>query len=150
MSIQMPAMAAPEDTTTFFIVNVDMTDTGYQPASIFIPQGRRVLLVLRNRGTTEHHYRVLGLMPTNLLWLTEPAGAIEAGVSAEDHELHHSGDFVPWRDRSPAGIKPMGFEVHGYAVEGGVDEVVFTPTNAGTFVVQDPLHPEIAGKVTIF
>lgn len=141
---------AIEDTATLFVVNVDMTDEGYQPASIFIPKDRRVLLVLRNAGTTERHFRVPGLIPTNLLWLSEPEGPREAGVTEEDHDSHHSGGFVPWRGTSAAGIKPLGFEVHGYAEKGGVDEVLFTPASTGSFMVQDPLHPEITGKVTIF
>lgn len=131
-------------------INVTLTDDGFQPPAIFIPAGRRVKLVVRSRGTTELHYRVLGLVPRDLLWISEPKGGREEGVSEEEHEHHHAAGFVRWRSKSPAGIRPIGDEVHAYAEAGGVDVVSFTPTNTGTFLVQCPLHPQIAGKATVY
>ena len=133
-----------------FTINVDLTDEGIQLSSIFIPVGREIQIVLRNRGTTEHHYRVVGLMPTDLSWLAEPEGTQAEGVTDEDHDLHHSAALVPWWFTSPAGIQPRGDEVHGYAARGGLDVVHFVATNVGTFEVQCPLHPEETGTVTVF
>ncbi|MCZ7574257.1 MAG: cupredoxin domain-containing protein [Ardenticatenaceae bacterium] len=150
--------AFPSDESAGWLtINVDITDDGIEPASIFIPVGRRVQLVLRNRGTTEHHYRVVGLVPEDLLWLAREATAEEqalvaAGAVTEDeHAAHHqAASVVPYRSASPAGIQPTGNEVHAYAAAGDMDVVFFTATNIGTFIVQDPLHPEIVGKVRVF
>ena len=140
----------------YFTVNVAMGDTGIQPAAVFMPVGRRVQLLLRTRGVSEHHYRVVGLVPDNLLWVAEPDSAMdEAAANADasdEHSNHHPPlAFVPWRAESPAGILPTGNEVHAYVSAGrGLDVVIFTPTNAGTFDVQCDLHNETVGKVTVF
>ncbi|MBI4202100.1 MAG: hypothetical protein HY532_03155 [Chloroflexi bacterium] len=141
-----------EDAGIYFTINVDITDAGIQPSTVFVPAGQRVKLVLRNRATAEHHYRVLGLEAADLLWLAEPEGEQEQGVTDEDHEMHHSGEFVPWRATSPAGVKPTGNEVHAYAPgsAGGMDVVLFTAHTTGTFLVQCPLHPEMTAKLIIF
>lgn len=139
-----------DEPVEFLTINVDITDDGIQPPSIFIPAGRRVQLVLRNRGSAEHHFRVPRLVPKDLLWLARPEGAREEGVTDEEHERHHDASFVPFRARSPAGIRPMGDEAHAYAAAGGMDVILFTATNTGTFSVQCPLHPGIVGKVTVF
>lgn len=153
------AAAGGDEPATPLTINVDTADDGIQPASIFIPVGKPVQLVLRNRGATEHHFRVLGLVPKDLLWLSREATAEESalvtdGVVKEDeHSAHHqAGSLVTFRARSPAGIRLFGDEVHAYAAGGGggMDVVLFTATNTGTFTVQCPLHPELAGKVTIF
>ncbi len=131
-------------------INMDVTDDGFQPPAVFIPVGSRVKLVLRNRGTTEHHYRVVGLVPKDLQWLAGPEEAREEAVTDKEHELHHATGYMPFRGASPAGIRPMGDEVHGYAARDDFDVVLFIPTNTGTFVVQCPLHSEMVGKVTVF
>ena len=140
-----------DEAVGFFTINVDLTDDGFEPPWIFIPAGRGVQLVLRNRGTTEHHFRVLGLVPTDLLWRVEAEGdPVAEGVTDEEHDLHHNADFVPFRSTSAAGIRPIGDEVHGYAGRGQSDIVRFVAANTGTFAVQCPLHPEIAGTITVF
>lgn len=131
-------------------LNVDITDDGYEPDSLFIPANRSVQLVIRNRTSSEHHYRIVGLEASELLWLAAPDMEIEEGVSEEDHLLHHIAGFVDWRGTSPGGIKPTLDQVHAYAA-GGVNDVVrFTATNIGTFTVDDPLHPEYHATVTVF
>ncbi len=139
-----------EEQLTDFTVNVILTDDGYEPSSVFIPAGRKVRLVVRNRGSTEHHYRVVGLGPENLLWLSEPEGEREEGVTDDEHESHHDSEFVPFRATSRAGIRPFGDEVHAYASRSDVDVVLFTALEPGTYLVECPLHPEEAGKVTVF
>lgn len=132
-------------------INVRITDDGYQPASLSIPLGQRVKLVVRNHGRTEHHYKIVGLVPGDLRWRVPAEMSEEEMTSEEDnHDLHHAGAFVSMRSASPAGIQPTSHEVHAYAEGGGVDVVLFIPTNSGTFTVQDPLHPEIVGQVTVF
>jgi hypothetical protein len=142
---------SPDDPVGFLTINVDMTDDGFKPPWIFIPAGRGIQLVLRNRGTTEHHFRVLGLVPTDLLWRVEAEGdPVAEGVTDEEHDLHHNADFVPFRSTSAAGIRPIGDEVHGYAERGQLDMIRFVATNTGTFAVQCPLHPGIGGTMTVF
>lgn len=145
-------VAAPSTRSDGYrIVNVEITDDGYQPSSVYLPVAQGVLLVVRNRGTTEHHYRIVGLVPQELEWLVgladmQPA----AGAPVDDHDMHHPSGFVTFRGPSPHGVQPLGNEVHAYAAAGAADAVLFVPTNTGTFRVQDPLHPEISGKVVVY
>ena len=133
-------------------VNIDLSETGFDPAAIQIPAGRSIQLVLRNRGTTEHHYRVIGLEPAEMIWLAlEKPDVAEAGVTEEDHNAHHTKDFVDFRGRSPAGVKPTLSEVHGYAGGGRVDVVRFFALTTGVFEVECVLHPEEErGTITVF
>ena len=142
---------APSDATVrYMMLNVEISDTGIQPSAVFIPAGQPVQLVLRNRGSTEHHYRVVGLVPDELSWIAAPASTMEEDVSDDDHS-HHDRAFVRRRATSPAGISPTGDEVHAYvSARGGVDVVLFTATQTGTFVVQCDLHQEKVGKLEVF
>lgn len=134
----------------YFILNVEISDTGIQPSAVFIPAGQPVQLVLRGRGRTEHHYRVVGLVPDELSWMAAPASTVAEEVSADDH-AHHDRAFVPRRETSPAGITPTGDEVHAYvSPTRGVDVVLFSTTQTGTFVVRCDLHPEKVGKLIVF
>ncbi len=143
---------------SYLTINVEVTDEGYVPASIAIPTGQRVQLILRNRGTAEHHYRVLGLAPEGLVFLAAPEdeapAEAPAGVSDGEHGQHHSGDgdgaFVPSRAMTtPAGVRVTGERIHAWAESGGLDTVIFTATKPGTFDVSDPRHPEIVGKLIV-
>lgn len=144
-------VAAPQgEPASVLTINVEMTDSGFEPKSIRIPTGQTVQLVLRNRGTTEHHFKVQGLAPGEILWLTREAGAREEGVSEEEHAAHHtSTGFVDWRGISPSGIKPSGKEVHGYAMQGAMDAVIFTAPKAGTYKFGCVLHPQLVGTLTV-
>jgi len=133
----------------YFTVNVDISDAAIQPSAVFIPAGRPVQLLLRNRGSTEHHYRVVGLVPDELAWVSVGEGGGQDGASSDDHN-HHDRTFVRWRATSPAGIRPTGDQVHAFSGARGVDVVLFTATRTGTFVVQCDLHPEKTGKLTVF
>ncbi len=138
-------------------VNVELTDAGIKPSTIFIPLGQSVRLVVRNRGASEHHYQVFGLRPADLLWIfrSETEAEVElvmnGVVAPDDHSAHHvENSSVPYRAVSPAGVKPSGSEVHAYAEAGDTDVVLFKATNAGTFAVHCPLHPEMVAEVTVF
>ncbi len=135
-------------------INVDLTDEGFKPASIHIPAGRKIKLVVRNRGTGEHHYRVIGLTPRNLEWLAPNIDTedIEAAIGTDvEHDMHHTTGFAPFRGESRAGIRPFGDEVHAYVdAAGGVDMVLFVALETGTYEVECPLHLEAVGKVTVF
>lgn len=149
----------------FLAINMRLTDDGFDPASISIPIGQKIKLVVRNHGRTEHHYRIEGLVAGGLLWrqaeaatdadftngdMDEAMGKV-MGADENDHDNHHPrASYVPYRSASTAGIEPTGTEVHAFAEGGGLDVLFFTPLNIGTFTVQDPLHPEIIGKVTVF
>lgn len=149
--------ATTSTNSTFLLtINVEITDSGLQPATIHVAQGQRVQLVLRNRGSTEHHFRVQGAMATDLLWLSSPgaARALEESESEpddddDDHDHHHHGGLVPWRDPSPTGITPTGDEVHVYARKDGMDVIIFTASQTGTFQIQCPLHPHIVGQFIV-
>jgi hypothetical protein len=157
----------PDRASDVLTINISLTDEGLDPATIFLPAGQHIKLVLRNRGDLEHHYRVAGLIPSDMAWLLTPevdeaelemmspeeleALDIDLAVDDPEHTVHHLNPvFVPFRHESPSGIKPLANEVHGYATRGTTEILDFFPTNVGTFVVEDVLHPEITGKVVVF
>jgi cytochrome c-type biogenesis protein len=145
------AHAAPSDQPTDYLtLNVAISDAELQPSAVFVPAGRPVRLMLRNRGSTEHHYRVVELVPDDLFWVLRGAPAPLDAVVDDEHN-HHGRQFVGSRATSPAGIRPAGDEVHAYvSVPGDVDEVLFTANQTGTFVVQCDLHREQLGTLTVF
>ncbi len=141
-----PADGAPH----YLTVNVSLSDTGVEPSTVFVPAGQPVQLMLRNRTTNEHHYRVVGLTPDDLAWV-QPGGSTVPDALAEEGHDHHNRQTVRTRAASPAGIAPTGRDVHGYVTGASkVDVVLFTATQAGTFVVTCDLHPEHAGSLTVF
>lgn len=142
------ATSSDDAPVTDLTINVYVTDAGFQPASIFIPVGQEVQLVMRNLGVTEHHFKVLGLVPRDLMRLAKE----EAVVGADDeHHAHHAANLVPFgTSTSSASIRQIGDEVHAYAVAGGMDVIFFTATKTGTFPVQCPLHPGMVGEVAVF
>lgn len=142
--------AASDEPVHYVTLNVEISDAGIKPSSVFIPAGQPVQLVLRNRGTAEHHYRVVGLVPDDLVWVSQGGSAGQPGAPDDEHN-HHDRQFVQSRAASPAGIRPTGHEVHAY-VSGaaGIDVVLFTATRTGTFVVVCDLHPEKTGKLVVF
>ena len=139
-----------EGPTDYLTLNVAVSDEALQPAAVFIPARRPVRLVLRNRGSMEHHYRVVGLAPDDLSWVSRAQPAPQDAVSDNEHN-HHGRAFVRSRATSPAGIRPAADEVHAYvSVPGDVDVVRFTATQTGTFVVQCDLHRDQLGTLTVF
>ncbi|MBI2854701.1 MAG: hypothetical protein HYX87_07270 [Chloroflexi bacterium] len=141
-------VAAFDSQSPYLTVNVDVTDTGVQPPAIYLPAGKSVLLVMRNRGTREHHYHIFGLVPADILWLSKESDG--SGAGAGDHDEHnHGGALVPYHICS-SGVCPTGDDVHMHAVAGDMDAILFTATTSGTFLAQDPLHPEINGKVVVY
>lgn len=134
----------------YLTVNVALSDSGLQPSAVFVPAGRPVQLMLRNRGSAEHHYRVVGMVPDELLWVSRPEPALDAGVG-DEHSAHHGLRLLRSRAPSPAGIHPSGEEVHAYvAVPGDVDVVLFTASQTGTFDVECDLHRDRVGSLTVF
>lgn len=146
---QTVTLGGPE---VYLTINVELTDDGIEPSSVFVPLGRRVRLVVRNRAAGERHYRVLGLVPQDLVWLAKDLRGESAASTITDEHADHDEEisFVPFRFASAAGIRPTGTEVHAYARGGEVDVVLFTATKAGTFSVRCPLHPEVIGRLTVF
>ncbi|MBI4313145.1 MAG: hypothetical protein HY681_15420 [Chloroflexi bacterium] len=141
---------------SYLTVNVEIFDSGMQPATITIPAGQRVKLVLRNRGTAEYHYRVLGLVPEGMVFLApedaESPAEAPAGVSEAEHGDHHTGDvtFAPLRSlTTPEGVRVTGDRVHAWAPPGGNDTVIFTAPQKGTYTVQDPRHRDIVGELVV-
>lgn len=149
------------------VLNIYLSDDGFEPSTVFLPAGRHIKLILRNRGNAEYHYRIGGLVPASMNWLLVPdvteddmmamsQEELEAlGLGGEirdvEHELHHLNPvFVPFREESPSGIQPLANEVHGYVTRGTLDVLDFFPTNTGTFVIEDVLHPGVTGKAIVF
>jgi len=138
----------------YFTLNVAVSNDGLEPSAVFVPAGQPVQLMLRNRGTTEHHYRVVGLTPDELWWMA-PGAASETtspmSDAAVDEHDHHSRDFVTTKPASPRGITPTGREVHAYVtLADNVDMVLFTASQPGTFEVVCDLHPDHTGRLTVF
>jgi len=68
--------AAPSaNSTDYLTLNIDVSDSGIEPAVVFIPARRPIQLMLRNRGSTEHHYRAVGLVPDGLVWVSRAESA---------------------------------------------------------------------------
>ena len=155
-----------------FNVNIVLTDEGIEPDIIFIPAGRPVRMVLKNRGTGEHHFRIKGLIPSQLRWMEIPEideydidsmspEELEAyGIADIDtitdeaelqHVLHHiQPSFVPMKEQSPAGIKPLGTEVHGWVGLGDVEVMEFFALQTGEYVADDVRFPEHTATVIVF
>jgi cytochrome c-type biogenesis protein len=134
----------------YLTLNVSLSDDGIEPAALFVPVGQPVQLMLRHRGNSEHHYRVVGLSPDELWWMDRGEGQPEDPSPDAAHN-HHNRRFVRTRSASPAGITPTGREVHGYVSATRVaDMVLFTATQPGTFTVVCDLHAEHTGTLTLF
>jgi cytochrome c-type biogenesis protein len=133
----------------YLTVNVALTDTAFDPAAVFVPVGRPVRLMLRNRSLAEHHYRVAGLEPQDLWWMDR--GGDAAGPASRDAHDHHNAAYVRIREQSPAGIAPTGREVHGWVTAGrNVDAVLFTATQPGTYTVHCDIHQDVEGRLVVF
>ncbi len=162
----------PDLTATALNVNVRLTDEGIEPNIIFLPAGRPIRLVLTNHGSTEHHFRIKGLIPTQLRWMEVPeideydiesmsssdliAYGIEEAASITDeaelaHYMHHLiPSFVPQKAASPTGINPLGTEVHGYVIRGGKDVMEFFALQTGEYMADDVRFPEFTARVIVF
>ena len=160
----LPDLDAPE-----FVVNVAATDAGYENPIINIPAGRYIKLVLRDHGSGEHHFRVVGLVPSQLRWAVFPsldeydlasmseeellANGIDLSKPIDDldHLLHHLHlMYAPDKVASPSGIKPLGTEVHAWTIPGKQDVVYFYALTTGTYEVIDSAHPEFTGRLVVF
>lgn len=152
---------------TEFVVNIGLGEDGFEPSTVFVPAGRQIRIVLRNRGTGEYHYRVKGLAPAQMAWMVAPevdlsyvdamtpeelaALGLEGDISDMEHELHHlTPVFVPFREESRSGIKPLPTEVHGYVEQGVTDTLTFIATETGAYEVEDVLHPDNTGRLIVF
>lgn len=161
------AWVEPDLESDDFVANVVLTDEGPEPQTLFLPAGRHIKLVLRNRGMHEHHYRVVGLIPEDVAWILVPeidetelesltddeleALGLGGPIDDVEHVLHHILPvFVPFREESRSGIKPLANEVHAYTQRGGVDIITFYATNTGRFQVEDLRYPELTAEVVVF
>jgi hypothetical protein len=152
-----------------FVINVYATDTGYEQPIVHVPAGRYIKLVFRDHGVLEHHYRVIGLVPSQLRWVVFPTLSAEdiPSMSEEElrahgfdpdmpiddleHTLHHlSITYSPTRPASRGAIKPLGTEVHAITRRGSQDVVYFYALTTGTYDVVDAAHPEITGKMVVY
>lgn len=160
-------MVEPNFEANTVVINVTLTDDGFEPSTILIPAGHPIRLILRNHGSREHHFRIGGLIPSHMSWLLYPeiseyeldtmdaeelaALGIGGDVDDVDHVLHHlTPAFVPFKNVSPNGVKPLPNEVHGYVNIGTLDVMEFFATNTGVFTSEDVLDPEITGRVIVF
>ncbi len=159
-----PDFDAPE-----FVVDVYATEAGYEPAVVHVPAGRYIKLVFRDHAANEHHFRVLGLVPSQLRWAIFPTLSPEdipnmseselrsygfdpdMPVDDLDHVLHHLGmtySAVPPASRSP--LAPIGTEVHAVTRPGKQDVLYFFALTTGTYEVVDPANPHITGKLVVY
>jgi hypothetical protein len=165
-------MVQPDLDANALNINVSLTDEGIEPDIIFIPAGRPIRLVLANHGSTEHHFRIKGLIPSQLRWMEAPeideydidsmtpddliAYGIEeaAGITDEAelaHYFHHLlPQYVPSKAASPAGIKPLGTEVHGYVILGKREAMEFIALQTGEYTADDVRFPEHTARVIVF
>jgi cytochrome c-type biogenesis protein len=142
--------SAEAPASDYFTVNVSVSDEGFAPSAVFVPAGRPVQLMLRGRGTAEHHYRVVGFVSDEIQWIDRGEHAPAPAVPDDSHD-HHIRRFSRSRATSPGGITPSGREVHAYVSAARVvDVVLFTATQTGTYVVQCDLHPDKTASLTVF
>lgn len=147
----------PRGTGGTLTINVNVTDQGFEPNTIFMAQGQRVKLVVRNHGATEHHFHIIGLDPENMLWAakgTEMEGLGSEDVDLEDEDDGHNHDHGGLVDfhvcTSAFGVCPTGLSVHAHAAAGDMDIILFTTTNQGNFQITDPLHQNLMGTAIVF
>jgi hypothetical protein len=154
-----------------FAAQVAFTAEGMDPEILFVPAGVPVRLALRNRTESEHHYRVEGLLATeigyvvfpeldatDIAYMTEeelrefdPAFIGVTDEAEMEHLLHHLQPYlIPTKPESRNGIKPIPGEVHGYTQRGQNDIVQFIPLTTGRYTVSDPLNPGITGTLVVF
>jgi hypothetical protein len=134
-------------------VNVTVDEQTISPAQVAIPSGAKVRLVLRNRGSQEHHFHIAGLNPTEMLWLVKDfdSGAPVISTGPDDHSAHHGIEMAPYHVcTARGGVCPTGLDVHAHAAAGDVDVIMFTTADKGTFAVTCPLHPNLKGTVVVF
>lgn len=160
----VPDQDAPE-----FVVNVYATGAGYEPPIVHVPAGRYIKLVFRDHGEAVHHFRVVGLVPSQLRWIQFPTLSAEdipnmspdellaQGFDPEmpiddlEHVLHHLRiTYSPVRPASRSDIQPTGTEVHAITRPGLQDVVYFYALTTGTYEVVDPAHPEIKGRLVVY
>ncbi len=158
-AVERPAAPQAAAGMRFLTVNVELTDEGISPAVVAIPAGREIKLVVRNRGATEHHYKVIGLAPQGLWRITTEGASVTRDsndamevVAAEEHDDHHNHGASLGAYLSQTGITPAADEVHAFAQGGGggMDVLFFTATTPGTYEVRCPLHPDFVAHLTVF
>jgi hypothetical protein len=159
----------PDPTAPVYVANVEFNEEGIEPAILFLPAGHTVRLVLRNRTLYERHYRIENLPATEVRYIEYPEidsydvdslseeelaqyGIILTGDEAElEHQLHHlAAFFVPVKEASLHGIKPLPGEVHDYTQRGTATSMIFTPIRTGRYEVEDPLNPEFTAEVIVY
>lgn len=162
----------PDFTLSPLNINVSLSEDGIEPEIIFIPAGRPIRLVLTNRGLAEHHFRIKGLVPIELLWMVFPEideyeiasmspedlvayGFEEAATITDAAELEHFAhhlmpQMMPTKAESPSGIKPLATEVHGYVARGGLDVMEFVVLKTGEYEAEDVRFPEFTARVIVF
>lgn len=159
---------APDPYADVFDARVVFEADGIEPATLFVPAGPRIRLVLRNRTVDERHFRVKALPADEVLWLHPPeftafdveqmtpeeqaAIGFDPGETDAEHFVHHSeATFMPRKDVSPAGIEPLPGDVHGYTTGHGSEVMVFYALETGRYEVEDPLRPgEPIGTLVVF
>lgn len=171
-SLASSEMVEIDYSKTALNINVYLTEDGIEPDIIFIPAGRPIRLVLTNRDEHEHHFRIQGLAPTDLRWMDIPkideydaasmtpedlaAYGLQEAASITDeaelaHYFHHlMPQFLPSREASPSGVKPLGIEVHGWVIRGTKDVMEFIAQVPGEYMAEDVLYPEHTARVVVF
>lgn len=160
----------PDRDAPVFVANITFTEVGIEPETLFLPAGHQIRLVLRNRTEHERHFRVPNLDAIEVRWIEFPevdtydldsmapedleALGVDMSVTDEaemEHILHHlAANFVPTKEASLHGIKPVPGEVHGYTQRGEADTMIFTPLRTGRYEVVDDLNPQFTGTVVVF
>ena len=145
------AAAIPRNTGEILTINVDLTDQGFSPDTIFMAQGQRVKLVVRNKGATEHHFHIIGLDPADMLWSVKGTEMEGVDLTEEEAHNHDHGELADFHVCTSAfGICPTGLSVHAHAAPGDLDIIMFTTTNQGNFEITDPLHQNLMGTAIVF
>ncbi len=141
------------------VVNVTLSDDAILPEVLAIPLGRPITLIVRNRGTREHHYQIRDMAATGLFWFAGGDGAVDPVLAAEDPEAathggHHGpNEMLPYDicDSKYGFIAcPTGEWVHVYAPPSGMDVIAFSAAQTGTYDAFSQFDPGLTAKVVVY
>jgi uncharacterized cupredoxin-like copper-binding protein len=128
------------------VVEVTATADGFSPSVFTVRQGEPFIVVFSNPSDVEHHFHIMGLEPVDLSWFMVMENGLDQfdldALFAVERAKDHICDSV-------TGICRLGINVHLHANPGSFDAIMFTAPTAGTFVIEDPLHPELLATIIV-
>jgi hypothetical protein len=128
------------------VVEVWVDEHGFAPSTVEVEAGRPLILVFFNPTDREHHYHIIDLEPDELAWFMVVENELDMYdlevLFAVERALDHICD-------AETGICRLGINVHMHANPKRFDAIMFTAPVAGSFTVEDPLHPSMRATFVV-